>query len=88
MVRISILFKLLYILYFSDYKMHFFPQIWEEHGGASYSLNVVYIYIGEILFMLLDILPHFLLQNFFRYFPPPKRRCILWSKKYGIVNAI
>ena len=37
---------------FSDYKMHF-PQpptqIWEENGGASYSLNVAYIYIGEIL---------------------------------------
>ena len=29
--------------YFSDYKMHFFPQIWEENGGASYSLNVAYL---------------------------------------------
>ena len=25
------------------------PQIWEENGGASYSPNVAYIYIGEIL---------------------------------------
>ena len=26
-----------------------FPQIWEENGGVSYSPNVAYIYIGEIL---------------------------------------
>ena len=25
------------------------PKMWEENGGASYSLNVAYIYIGEIL---------------------------------------
>ena len=37
-----------YLLYFSDYKMHP-PQIWEGNGGASYSPNVAYIYIGEIL---------------------------------------
>ena len=29
--------------YFSDYKMHFSPQIWEENGGASYGLNVAYL---------------------------------------------
>ena len=23
--------------------MHFFPQIWEENGCASYSLNVAYL---------------------------------------------
>ena len=34
-----------------------------------------------MLFMLLNILPHFLLQNFFSYFLPP--RCVLRSKKYG-----
>ena len=34
---------LCYIPYFSDYKMHFAPQIWEENGGASYSLNVAYL---------------------------------------------
>ena len=36
-----------------------------------------------MLFMLLNILPHFLLQFFFSYFPPLKPRCILWSKKYS-----
>ena len=36
-----------------------------------------------MLLMLLDILPHFLLQNFFSYFPPLKPR-VLWSEKYGI----
>ena len=50
----------------------------------SYSLNVAYIYIGEILcYLLLNTLPYFLLQNFFSYFPPLKPRCILWSEKYG-----
>ena len=33
--------------YFLDYKMH--PPIWEENAGTSYSPNVAYIYIGEIL---------------------------------------
>ena len=33
--------------------------------------------------MLLNILPHFSLQILFSYFPPLKRRCTLWSKKYG-----
>ena len=36
-----------------------------------------------MLFMLLNILPHFLLQNLFSYFPPLKPRCVLWSEKYG-----
>ena len=49
------------------------PQIWEENGGASYSLNVAYIYIGEILlFKLLNILPNFLLQNFSPLFSSSK----------------
>ena len=31
-------------LYFWDYKTHFPPpQIWEENGNASYSLNVAYL---------------------------------------------
>ena len=29
--------------YFSDYKMHFPTQIWEENGGASHSPNVAYL---------------------------------------------
>ena len=37
------------LLYFSDYKTHLSPQIWEEKGGMPYSPNVAYIYIGEIL---------------------------------------
>ena len=36
-------------MYFSGYKTHFFPQIWEENGGASYSPNVAYIYSDEIV---------------------------------------
>ena len=63
------------------------PQIWEENGGASYSPNVAYIYIGEILYyLLLNILPHFLLQIFFSYFPL-KPRCVLLSEKYGISDS-
>ena len=31
------------LLHFSDYKMHSPFKIWEENGGASYSLNVVYL---------------------------------------------
>ena len=70
--------------YFLDYKMYFSPKIWEENRDASYSLNVAYFYIGEILlFMLLNILPHFLLQIFFSYFPPLKPWCILWTEKQG-----
>ena len=50
--------------------MHLSPQIWEENGGASYSLNVAYLAPwggrGNIMLsMLLNILLHFLLQNFF-----------------------
>ena len=67
--------------------MHLSPQIWEESGGASYSPNVAYIYIGEILlFMLLNMLPHFLLQTFSPYFPL-KPSCVLWSEKRGFFAA-
>ena len=32
------------LLYFSNYKTHPPPhQVWEEIGGASYSLNVAYL---------------------------------------------
>ena len=34
------------LLYFSDYKMNFLPQIWEENGGASYTPNVAYLASG------------------------------------------
>ena len=34
--------------------------------------------------MLLNILPHFLLQNFFSYFPLLQPKCVFWSEKYGI----
>ena len=72
-----------YIPHFLGYKMHP-PQIWEENGGASYSLNGAYLVHLGGMYVLLNILPHFLPQNFFSYFPPVKSRCIVWSKKYGI----
>ena len=70
---------------FLDYETYFSPpKFGRKLGGASYSLNVAYICIGEsMLFMLLNILLHFWLQKFFPYFSPLKPRCILWSKKYG-----
>ena len=33
--------------------------------------------------MLLNILPQFLLQNLFSYFPPLKPSCVFWSEKYS-----
>ena len=33
--------------------------------------------------MLLNILPHSLLQNLFFYFPSLKPRCVLWSENHG-----
>ena len=57
--------------YFSDYKMHP-PEIWEENGGASYTLNVPYLAhwgggggsgVGFFFFS--------------PYFPPLKSRCVL-----------
>ena len=30
------------VLYCSDYKTHFPPEIWEGNGSASHSLNVAY----------------------------------------------
>ena len=31
------------LLYFSGYRIHFSPQVWEENEGASYSPNVAYL---------------------------------------------
>ena len=48
------------------------PQIWEENGGVSCSLNVAYSpgsFGGEAVVE----------QGFFSYFPPLKPRYILWS---------
>ena len=42
-----------------------------------------------MLLMLLNILPHFLLQKFFSYFPPLKLRCVLWSAaSYSLKNTV
>ena len=42
-----------------------------------------------MLFMLLNILPHFLVQNFVPYFPPLKPRCVLWSgASYSLKNMV
>ena len=39
--------------------------------------------------MLWSILPHFLLQNCFSYFPPLKPRCVLWSgASYSLKNMV
>ena len=72
--------------YFSDYKTHFPSQIWEENGGASYSLNVAYLACYRMS-ALKDVIKYFttffLLQKFFPYFPV-KPWCVLWSEKNGI----
>ena len=62
---------------------HTTPQIWEENGGASYSPNVPYMACLGGLFMLLNILPDFLLQKNFSYLTPLKHRCVLRSEKYS-----
>ena len=36
-----------------------------------------------MLFMLLNVLPHFLLQNFFSYFPP-----LTLGASYGLKNTV
>ena len=76
------------LLYFSDCKT-FPPQIWGWKWGCIFwskcSLPGSRGW-GEsiMLFMLFNILPHFLLQNFFSYFLPLKPRCVVWSEKYSI----
>ena len=87
-----------YVPYFSDDKMHFFPKIWEENGGAPHGANVAYLaHLGVggggsgAGSQEAGAGPHFLLQNLFSYFPPLKPRCVLWSgalyspKKYGTI---
>ena len=65
--------------------MHFPPKIWEENGGASYSLNVAYLAHYRIS-ALKDVIKYFttfFASKIFPYFSPRKPGCILWSKKYG-----
>ena len=83
------------IPYFSDYKMHFFPKIWEENGGGSYSPNVAYLahwWVGGgsgVGSLEAGAGPHFLFQNFFSYFPPLKPRWVLWSGvSYSLKNTV
>ena len=65
---------------FSDYKMYFSPQIWEENGGASYISNVAYLaHWGRAVVE----------QGFFFLFSSSKTqgRLMVWyvlqSEKYG-----
>ena len=65
-------------------------QIWEENGGASYSLNVAYLAHYRIS-ALKDVIKYFttfFASNFFPYFPPVKPRCALWSEKYGTYSEL
>ena len=58
---------------------------WEENVAMFYSPNVAYLAHlgwgggGGAGSQEAGAGPHFLLQNFFSYFPPLKPRCILWS---------
>ena len=78
----------LYVLYFSDYKMHSPQEIWEENGDESYSPNVAYLahLPGEGGAAVERVL--------FSYFPPLKPRCVLWTgasyspKKIWYVNLL
>ena len=75
-----------YLLYFSDYKMHRSPQIWEERGGASCRPNVAYLAhwgggLGGAWQWWSGI--------FFSYFPLLKPKYILWSSVcYSPTNTI
>ena len=72
------------VQYFSDYKM-LSPQIWEEKGCVSYSLNVAYLARcgvgwgggGGAGSQEQDHI--FCFKIFFSYFPPLKLGCVLWS---------
>ena len=60
--------SIFYFTIFSDYKTH--PPILEENGGASYSPNIAYLaHAGGWGGGGAGFVP---------YFPPLKRRCILW----------
>ena len=57
-------------------KMQFPLQIWEENGGASYSLNVAYLALrGRGMWGAGQQWS----RVFFSYFPPLKPRCVLRS---------
>ena len=68
---------------FSDYKMHFPPQIWEENGGESYSPNVAYLAHCPGRGLVVE-------WGFSPLFSSSKTqvclmvRCILQPEKYGI----
>ena len=68
------------IPYFSDYKMYFSPQVWEETGARSYSLN---LHWWNIVIYVIKYFTTFFASKFFSYFPPLKPRCVLWFKKYS-----
>ena len=62
--------------------MHFLPQIWEENGGVSYSLQVAYLAHRGGGCAAVE-------RVFFSYFPPLKPRCILWSGvSYSLKNTV
>ena len=75
-----------HILYFLDYKMHFPPSnLAGKWGCILKSKCSLHLHWWNIMLLTLwNILPHFLLQNFFSYFPSLKPRCIFWSEKCGI----
>ena len=59
------------------------PNLGGKWGCVLQPECSLHLHWGNImLFVLLNILPHFLLQVFFSYFPL-NSRCILWSEKYG-----
>ena len=69
-----------YAPYFSDYKTHCTPQIWEENGGASYNTNVAYLAHRVGGLFIIKYFTTFFASKIFSYFPPLKLRCILWSE--------
>ena len=68
---------------FQTMRHTFSPQIWEENGGASYSLNVAYLARGGGRG---DSGAGFI---FLFYFPPLKPRYVLWSGvSYSMKNVV
>ena len=60
--------KMVQVPYFSDCKTHFPPQIWEENGGVSYSLNVAYLARYRIS-ALKDVIKYFTTFFASKFFP-------------------
>ena len=76
-------------VFFWTVKMHPPQNLGGKWGGVLYSECGFHLQWWNImLFMLLSILPHFLLQKFFSYFPPLKPRCVFWSEKYSMLDFI